>query len=111
MRIRRERTLMHGFDQRPSRFDLGQPAPVVLVTGGKGHPAVRWMAAALERSGRLKMMRPAYAGTAGVVIVLFALLALAAGSASAKSGKAAAQGGTLNIDFTTDIDYTDPALD
>ncbi len=57
------------------------------------------------------MMRPALAGTAGVAIVLLALLALAAGSASAKSTKSAAQGGTLNIDFTTDIDYTDPALD
>jgi ABC-type oligopeptide transport system substrate-binding subunit len=35
-------------------------------------------------------------------------LALGAAAASAKSG---AQGGTLNIDLFTDVDYTDPALD
>ena len=44
------------------------------------------------------MKRPAFAGTAGVVIVLLALLALAAGSASATSSKHGVQGGTLNID-------------
>ena len=34
-----------------------------------------------------------------------------AGSAAAKTGKAGAVGGTLNVDLSTDVDYTDPALD
>src|SRR5215510_5117735 len=42
-----------------------------------------------------------------VVVALGALMLFAA-SAVAKSG---AQGGTLNIDLRTDVDYTDPALD
>ena len=42
-----------------------------------------------------------------VVVVLGSLMFFAA-SAVAKSG---AQGGTLNIDLRTDVDYTDPALD
>jgi peptide/nickel transport system substrate-binding protein len=45
---------------------------------------------------------------------MIALLATFAGSAVAKSGhasKAAATGGTLNIDMLSDTDYTDPALD
>jgi ABC-type oligopeptide transport system substrate-binding subunit len=40
-----------------------------------------------------------------------ALLAGFAGSAAAKSGKAGAVGGTMNVDISTDVDYTDPALD
>ena len=45
-------------------------------------------------------------------IALVALLAalLAAGAAGAKSEKHAKAGGTLNVDLSTDIDYTDPAL-
>jgi len=42
-----------------------------------------------------------------VVVALGALMLFAA-SAVAKSG---AQGGTLNVDLRTDVDYTDPALD
>jgi peptide/nickel transport system substrate-binding protein len=45
---------------------------------------------------------------------MIALLATFAGSAVAKSGhttKAGAVGGTLNVDISTDVDYTDPALD
>jgi peptide/nickel transport system substrate-binding protein len=45
---------------------------------------------------------------------MVALLAMFAGSAGAKSGhstKAAATGGTLNVDLTDDVDFTDPALD
>ena len=42
------------------------------------------------------------------VTVAIALLAVFAGSAAAKSG---ATGGTLTVDLTTDVDYTDPALD
>ena len=43
-------------------------------------------------------------GTA--VVVLLATLCLA-GAATAKTAKT---GGTLNVDLTTDVDYTDPAL-
>jgi len=45
------------------------------------------------------------------VTVAIALLAVFAGSAAAKTGKAGAVGGTLNVDISTDLDYTDPALD
>src|SRR5213592_2180781 len=45
------------------------------------------------------------------VTVAIALLAVFAGSAAAKSGKSGATGGTLTVDLTTDVDYTDPALD
>src|SRR4051794_12800582 len=58
------------------------------------------------------MTLPVRSGLAGAVVLWIALLALvAAGGASATSAKHGARGGTLNIDFTTDIDYTDPALD
>jgi len=45
------------------------------------------------------------------VTVAIALLAVFAGSAAAKTGKAGAVGGTMNVDLSTDVDYTDPALD
>jgi ABC-type oligopeptide transport system substrate-binding subunit len=45
------------------------------------------------------------------VTAVVALAAVLAGSAAAKTGKAGAQGGTLNVDLATDVDYTDPALD
>ncbi len=48
------------------------------------------------------------------VTVTVALLAVFAGSAGAKSGhtaKAGAVGGTMTVDISTDVDYTDPALD
>jgi peptide/nickel transport system substrate-binding protein len=45
------------------------------------------------------------------VTVAIVLLAVFAGSAVAKTGKAGAVGGTLNVDLSTDVDYTDPALD
>ena len=45
-------------------------------------------------------------GTA-LVALLTALLVV--GAASAKSQHSSA-GGTLNVDLTTDVDYTDPAL-
>ena len=47
-------------------------------------------------------------------VVIVALLAVFATSAVAKSGhasKVGATGGTMNVDFFTDVDYTDPALD
>lgn len=44
-------------------------------------------------------------------LVAVALLAVFAGGAAAKSGQAGAKGGTLNVDLSTDVDYTDPALD
>jgi ABC-type transport system substrate-binding protein len=45
------------------------------------------------------------------VTVAIALLAVFASSAVAKSAKSGATGGTLNVDLSTDVDYTDPALD
>jgi ABC-type oligopeptide transport system substrate-binding subunit len=45
------------------------------------------------------------------VTVTIALLAVFAAGAAAKSAKVGATGGTLNVDLTTDVDYTDPALD
>jgi ABC-type oligopeptide transport system substrate-binding subunit len=45
------------------------------------------------------------------VTVVIAMLAVFASSAVAKSAKAGATGGTLNVDISTDVDYTDPALD
>src|SRR5437764_1723435 len=45
------------------------------------------------------------------VTVAIALLAVFAGSAVAKTGKTGAVGGTMNVDLSTDVDYTDPALD
>jgi ABC-type transport system substrate-binding protein len=45
------------------------------------------------------------------VTVAIALLAVFASSAVAKSAKSGATGGTLNVDISTDVDYTDPALD
>src|SRR5256714_2274231 len=45
------------------------------------------------------------------VTVVIALLAVFATSAAAKPAKSAATGGTLNVDISTDVDYTDPALD
>jgi ABC-type transport system substrate-binding protein len=54
------------------------------------------------------LSRKLWLSTATVAI---ALLAMFAGSAAAKSGKVHATGGTLNVDLSTDVDYTDPALD
>src|SRR3954452_7750276 len=45
------------------------------------------------------------------VTVMIALLAVFAAGAAAMTGKAGAVGGTLNVDISTDVDYTDPALD
>ncbi|HEV8461233.1 MAG TPA: ABC transporter substrate-binding protein [Gaiellaceae bacterium] len=46
--------------------------------------------------------------SAALVVALFAVFT---GAAVAKSAKAGATGGTLNVDISTDVDYTDPALD
>jgi ABC-type oligopeptide transport system substrate-binding subunit len=46
-----------------------------------------------------------------MVAALIALAATFAGGAMAKTGKATAQGGTMNVDLANDVDYTDPALD
>jgi peptide/nickel transport system substrate-binding protein len=45
------------------------------------------------------------------VMVALALLAVFTGGAAARSAKSGSQGGTLNVDLSTDVDYTDPALD
>jgi ABC-type oligopeptide transport system substrate-binding subunit len=54
------------------------------------------------------LRRKLWLSTALVAVALFAVFA---GSAVAKTGKAGAVGGTLNVDISTDVDYTDPALD
>jgi len=54
------------------------------------------------------LRRKLWLSTALVAVALFAVFA---GSAVAKTGKAGAQGGTLTVDISTDVDYTDPALD
>jgi ABC-type transport system substrate-binding protein len=54
------------------------------------------------------LRRKLWLSTALVAVALFAVFA---GSAVAKTGKAGAQGGTLTVDMSTDVDYTDPALD
>src|SRR5881394_2278000 len=59
-----------------------------------------------ERSSPLR--RKLWLSTA---LALVAMLAVFAGGAAAKSAKAGATGGTLTVDLTTDVDYTDPALD
>ena len=45
--------------------------------------------------------------TIGAVLVALLVALLVAGGASAQKAKT---GGTLNVDITTDVDYTDPAL-
>src|SRR4051794_9269263 len=45
------------------------------------------------------------------VIAVVGLVMVFAAGASAKSGHKLAQGGTLNVATSTDVDYTDPALD
>jgi len=47
----------------------------------------------------------------GASLLLAAGFAAPADSASPASAMAAAAGGTLNVDLSTDVDYTDPALD
>src|SRR5215210_749124 len=76
----------------------------------------------------LRLSRPLHRGTAhpnerskslrklwlSTVAALIGLVLVFAASAVAKSGAPsfkAAQGGTLNVDLSTDVDYTDPALD
>jgi len=45
------------------------------------------------------------------MVALLAVFAAGAAAKSGNSGKSGATGGTLNVDLTTDVDYTDPALD
>src|SRR3954452_10070532 len=60
------------------------------------------------KKGASQLSRKLWLSTVTVVI---ALLAVFATSAVAKPGKTGAVGGTLTADLTTDVDYTDPALD
>src|SRR6476646_7081646 len=60
------------------------------------------------KKGASQLSRKLWLSTVTVVI---ALLAVFATSAVAKSAKTGAVGGTLNVDISTDVDYTDPALD
>jgi len=68
-------------------------------------PAVQEAAHPDERSMSLRKL------WLSTVIAAVGLMMVFAASAGAKSSKGAAQGGTLNVAFTTDVDYTDPALD
>jgi peptide/nickel transport system substrate-binding protein len=59
----------------------------------------------------MSLSRKLWLSTVSVVIVLLAVFAGSAGAKTGKTGQAGAQGGTLNVDLSTDVDYTDPALD
>jgi ABC-type oligopeptide transport system substrate-binding subunit len=74
------------------------PEPAGLDTSRRLNP----------KKGASQLSRKLWLSTVTVVI---ALLAVFATSAVAKSAKSGAVGGTLNVDLTTDVDYTDPALD
>jgi len=52
-----------------------------------------------------------WATTLTVAVALLAIFAGSSAAKPAKTGTTGATGGTLNIDFFTDVDYTDPALD
>src|SRR3954449_4039687 len=60
------------------------------------------------KKGASQLSRKLWLSTALAVI---AMLAVFAGGAAAKSAKSGATGGTLTVDLSTDVDYTDPALD
>ena len=57
------------------------------------------------------MSRKLWLSTVAVSIALFAVFAGTATAKSSHSGAVGATGGTMNVDFFTDVDYTDPALD
>src|SRR3954465_10921505 len=60
------------------------------------------------KKGASQLSKKLWLSTALAVI---AMLAVFAGGAAAKSAKSGATGGTLTVDISTDVDYTDPALD
>src|SRR3954465_2151034 len=60
------------------------------------------------KKGASQLSRKLWLSTALAVI---AMLAVFAGGAAAKSAKSGATGGTLTVDISPDVDYTDPALD
>src|SRR3954451_7190084 len=63
------------------------------------------------KKGASHLSRKLWLSTA---LAIVAMLAVFAGGAAAKSShpaKAGATGGTLTVDISTDVDYTDPALD
>src|SRR3954466_7707226 len=60
------------------------------------------------KKGASQLSRKLWLSTALAVI---AMLAVFAGGAAAKTAKSGATGGTLTVDLSTDVDYTDPALD
>jgi ABC-type oligopeptide transport system substrate-binding subunit len=57
------------------------------------------------------LSRKLWLSTVAVSIALFAVFAGTATAKSSHSGAVGATGGTMNVDFFTDVDYTDPALD
>ncbi len=57
------------------------------------------------------MSRKLWSTTAVVIVALLAVFATSAVAKSGHAGKVGATGGTMNVDFQTDVDYTDPALD
>ena len=57
------------------------------------------------------MSRKLWLSTAFAIIAMLAVFAGGAAANSSHSAKAGATGGTLTVDISTDVDYTDPALD
>ena len=57
------------------------------------------------------MSRKLWLSTALAVIAMLAVFAGGAAAKSSHPAKAGATGGTMTVDISTDVDYTDPALD
>src|ERR1700712_1881270 len=63
------------------------------------------------KQGASQLSRKLWLSTVTVVIALLAVFATSAVAKSGHTSKTGAVGGTLNVDISTDVDYTDPALD
>jgi len=63
------------------------------------------------KKGASQLSRKLWSTTAIVLVALLAVFASGAAAKSGHSGTTGATGGTMNVDFFTDVDYTDPALD
>jgi peptide/nickel transport system substrate-binding protein len=63
------------------------------------------------KKGASQLSRKLWLSTVAVSIALLAVFAGTATAKSSHSGAVGATGGTMNVDFFTDVDYTDPALD
>src|SRR5258708_23880922 len=63
------------------------------------------------KKGASQLSRKFCSTTAIVIVAMLAVFASSAVAKSGHAGKVGATGGTMNVDFFTDVDYTDPALD